>query len=943
VAEKLNNKKDSADARPTMNKDSAEAQDPYSGLKCALDRALYLDEVLKTIRNVNQLIIRVNDEQELLGSACHELVQGRHYKLAWIGYTQKGSFDVKPAAHYGFENEYLSSIKVTWDQSEYGRGATGTAIRTGKPVVIQDILNNPESGQWRKNALERGYRSAAAIPLIIDGVVIGAVNLYSDVAEAFDDAELDLLVELAGDISLGIQKIRQRQELKRAEERYRSTLDSMLEGCQLIGFDWRYLYVNDASARQGRHTRDDLLGCTMMEVYPGIEQTAMFQELRRCMETQVPHRMQNEFTFPDGSKGWFELSMEPVPEGVLILSVDTTESRRAREKLKFSEENFNKSFHSSPAAMRLINVETVRLVDANDNFLKLTGYSREEVIGHTSWELGIFKEEPTAFKERCRILKEKGRFTDFQITVVNKSGEERLCLMSGEALRLGDRLYSLSTLRDITEQRRAEEAIRESEEKLRLVFESAGIGIAVTDLAGVITEAKSKMVQTLGFDTKANLVGKQIYEFIAQPQFADPLHMRRTLGKSIKGVEYNLAKADGTRFPGEFTASALKDAAGNLVGFITVVRDISEWKQAEEQIRLAAEEWRKTFDSITDPISIHDRDYRITRVNMAFADLFKLQPKDVVGKHCYELVHGTTQPPVDCPHRITLETGRPAEVQTFEPKLGRYLDISTSPVINDKGEIVGSVHVMRDITERENMEQQLIIADRLASLGELAAGIAHEVNNPLTGVIGLSQLLLDRDLPGDVKEDLQVVHNEAQRAAKVVKNLLAFARKHTVDRQPINIKEVIIKVLELRAYEQKVNNIKVVTTLAPDLPEILADVFQLQQVFFNLVINAEYFMLEAHKKGTLMITTEKAKKNIRISFTDDGPGIPRDKLEHLFTPFFTTKPVGKGTGLGLSICHGVVTAHGGRIWAESEPGKGTTFIIELPIITTRRKEEAKNE
>jgi signal transduction histidine kinase len=175
------------------------------------------------------------------------------------------------------------------------------------------------------------------------------------------------------------------------------------------------------------------------------------------------------------------------------------------------------------------------------------------------------------------------------------------------------------------------------------------------------------------------------------------------------------------------------------------------------------------------------------------------------------------------------------------------------------------------------------------------------------------------------------VYSEAQRAASVVKNLLTFARKHPPAKQLISVNDVISKVLELRAYEEKVSNIQVITHLALDLPQIMADYFQLQQVFLNIVINAEHFMLEAHGKGTLTITTQKVGGVVRAFFADDGPGIPKENLGHIFDPFFTTKEVGKGTGLGLSICHGIVTAHGGQIYAESEPGKEATFIVELPI------------
>jgi len=233
--------------------------------------------------------------------------------------------------------------------------------------------------------------------------------------------------------------------------------------------------------------------------------------------------------------------------------------------------------------------------------------------------------------------------------------------------------------------------------------------------------------------------------------------------------------------------------------------------------------------------------------------------------------------------------------------------------------------------EQRRAEEQLIITDRLSSIGELASGIAHELNNPLTGVIGFSQLLLNKDLPDEIKEDIEIIYSEARRAADVMKNLLIFARKHPPVKKLINVNSVIEKVLTLRAYEHKVENIQVVTRFADDLPLTMVDDFQMQQVFLDIVINAEHFMREAHQRGTLTITTRRIGDIIRASFRDDGPGIARENLDKIFNPFFTTKEVGEGTGLGLSICHGIVTEHRGNIYARSEPRKGATFVVELPV------------
>jgi len=247
--------------------------------------------------------------------------------------------------------------------------------------------------------------------------------------------------------------------------------------------------------------------------------------------------------------------------------------------------------------------------------------------------------------------------------------------------------------------------------------------------------------------------------------------------------------------------------------------------------------------------------------------------------------------------------------------------------------------VMRYAIERKRMEaekgeieRKAQLASRLASIGELASGAAHEINNPLTGVIGCAQLLLARKgIPEDIRQDVEIINEGAQRVANIVKKLLVFARQTRPEQRYVNINELIRNTLDLQAYALAATNIKVSLQLARDLPMTIADPGQLQQVFLNLIMNAETAMKLAHDKGKLVIKTEHVDNIIRISFKDNGPGIAKENLESIFNPFFTTREVGEGTGLGLSICYGIIKEHGGRIWVESEPGKGATLIIELPV------------
>ena len=219
---------------------------------------------------------------------------------------------------------------------------------------------------------------------------------------------------------------------------------------------------------------------------------------------------------------------------------------------------------------------------------------------------------------------------------------------------------------------------------------------------------------------------------------------------------------------------------------------------------------------------------------------------------------------------------------------------------------------------------------RLASWQQ---ALAHELNNPIAAIQGFAQLLTARnDLDETTKKDLGIIYRESQRAAKITQNLLSFARRHEPEKHLISLNEVIEKTLELRAHQMKVNNIELVVDLAADLPKTMADFFQMQQVFVNIINNAEQAMVEAHGKGRLVVKTQKVGDMIQISFADDGPGISEENMKRIFDPFFTTKEVGKGTGLGLSICYGLVEAHGGRIYARSKLGEGATFVVEIPIV-----------
>lgn len=278
--------------------------------------------------------------------------------------------------------------------------------------------------------------------------------------------------------------------------------------------------------------------------------------------------------------------------------------------------------------------------------------------------------------------------------------------------------------------------------------------------------------------------------------------------------------------------------------------------------------------------------------------------------------------------------GRQTEIRyTPSDRDERWFAVSVTPLPTESEAEVEALLILNDVTEQKQQQEQLQETSRLASVGQLAAGVSHEINNPLTAVLGFSLLALNADLSKEVRSDIERVHTQAERASKIVQNLLSFARKHEPDRQYLQVATVLDRALELKSYDFRTNNIEVSREWSPDLPATMLDEHQMVQVILNILTNAEQAMVMSHGKGRLRVRSFSEGDNIRISISDDGPGISPECLKRVFEPFFTTKEVGQGAGLGLSICYGLVEQHDGHLWGESHPGNGTTFHIEIPIVS----------
>ena len=578
------------------------------------------------------------------------------------------------------------------------------------------------------------------------------------------------------------------------------------------------------------------------------------------------------------------------------------------------------------------------IVFTNTRFDEMFGYGQDELLGkHVSVLNASSVQTPQEVAgEIIQSLEENGTWSG-EIHNIKKDGNTFWCQVNISTFE--HPMYGtvwVAVRQDITDRKRATEKLLESENYYRTIIAAAIDGFWLVDGHGKLLEVNDSYSRMSGYSTQ-ELLSMHISDIEAIETSGDTaVHMQKIMEQGSHNFESRHRRKDGSVFGVEISAQYRETDGGQFVVFL---RDITERKRTEEALKqsesrlLAAQVVAKIGSWETDLLSLKviwsEETYRI----------FELTRESFHQSHPSFLtfVHPDDRARVNSAFEKSFDTLSPNSIEhriVTPSGIVKYVEEHWLIIHDDQERPIRAVGTCQDITERKKLQQQIMAQDRLVSIGQLVAGVAHEINNPLTSVIGFSELLLQRDLPDDVKSDLKIVNDEAQRAATIVKGLLTFSRKQTEGKEPIDINTPVQIVMKLNTHRFAVNNIQVNTHLAEGLPRIMGNSSQLQQVFFNIVMNAEQIMLEAHGKGIMTITTEQVGNIVRVSFADDGPGISPENMKKLFTPFFTTKVVGKGTGLGLSICHGIVTEHGGKIYAESELGKGATFIAELPISKT---------
>lgn len=554
-----------------------------------------LSKAHEAYRTYHETMVRAKNEIELLEGMCRTIVEKGGYRGAWVGCAaQDAARSIRLVAYAGYGETGIEKLEDTWADGPPERGPAGTTIRTGKPTICTNIPTNPAHKSLRDEAAALGYSSMIALPIIASGETIGALSVSAVPRDAFDTNEVLLLTEVAHDISYAIESIRAHEEsgrvkesLRKSEEKFKTLFNSANDAIFIVNFDGRILEVNETACRRLEYTREQLLHLTPMDIdTPECSRRVMnhIDEIQRKGQAvfETTHVTAGGTTLPiELNARVIEFEGKPA---ILSIARDITERKIAGNALHESEEKYSKLFHQSNDAIFIHDLEG-NIIDVNKRVVDYLGYERDEIL-----KMNIRDLHPPEALEKSAVAFEKvGRcgFVNFEIDVRKKSGEVSPVEISSSLFEIDERKVIQGIVRDLTERQKAEKALRESQELYETLVRTSPEAITTTDLSGKITYASPNTLAMHGYERADELIGRYALDLIAPEEHDRAVkNIQRTLTSGfVHNVEYALLKKDGSRFTGELNAALVKDESGKPLFFIATVRDATDRKRMEEQLR----------------------------------------------------------------------------------------------------------------------------------------------------------------------------------------------------------------------------------------------------------------------------------------------------------------------------------------------------------------------
>jgi PAS domain S-box-containing protein len=755
-----------------------------------------------------------------------------------------------------------------------------------------------------------------------------------------------------------ITELRRAEELlKHSEERYRSTLDGMIEGCQLIGADWTYVYVNPAAAAQARMPREQMEGRRMSEVYPGIEQSPLYAVLQECLKQRVHRRLDYEWTYADGSSAWFELSIEPVTDGLFVLSLDITERKRFEAVLRESEERYRDLFDNASDMIQSVGPDG-RFLYTNNAWRKALSYTDEDLA-----QLTLFDVMAPSCREMCierfKDVMNGKQMDGVEATFIAKDGTEVAVEGSVNcSFREGRPVATRGFFRNVTERRRAEEALRAVQERREqleaVVSRSPAVAFKWRADDALTVEFVSDNVRQFGYSPEDFTSGRVRYADILHPhdraRAIDEARQYVEAGVSDFVQQYRIITESGDVRWVEDRTWVPREPDGTIVHHQGIVIDITSRKQAEQELRESERRFREIMENVELAGVTLDPTGNVTFINDFLLRLAGSSRDEVIGRNWFDRFVAEPERPARRMRFLGRVQGDGApyrhenEIVTRAGEL-RTVSWSSTFLRDGQGRICGVTSIGEDVTEERRTRAELAAKNaELLQLNEfknqMLGMAAHDLRNPLA-VIHTASSFLVSDSPKTLSKEKQAdflrrIHANSEFMVKLIDDLLDVARiesgKLELELEPTDLCQLIDDSLGINRVLAEQKNINLQFAAECVIPPIPLDRNKMSQVINNLVTNA----LKFSQSGTgVRVSAARENGRVVVAVADQGQGIPADELSKLFRPFGKTSVRStageKSTGLGLAISRRIVEAHGGHIWAESEVGKGSVFSFSLPV------------
>jgi PAS domain S-box-containing protein len=734
------------------------------------------------------------------------------------------------------------------------------------------------------------------------------------------------------------------------------TFDHLLEGIQIHDFNWRYIYVNNALIKYSHYPKDELLGNTLMDKYPGIENTDLFKILDRCMRNRMSEHFETEFIFPDGSKGDFELSIQPIPEGLFILSIDISERKRTQERFNANEKRFKALVENNYDIISLVD-ESFKVIYLSPSAARILGYTLEEM--QVSRETNaVHPEDREYIASRLQEAKENpGKQVHALFRRQHKNGH--YIWLEGVITNLlhdEEMKGYITNFRDITQQKEAEQKLKLSELYYRSIIEQANDMIYITDpsLTQKFIDINPSGCKMLGY-TKEEFLKLKPIELVFEEDLAkNPIKLDLLKSGAVIINERRLKRKDGTAVETESTGKMSAD--GN---FIVFARNISERKKAEKEIRAlnenlekkvvertieleyiiaelkeSEEKFQKVFRTNAVGIAIaYTQNMHYIDANDTFIEMTGFSRKDLLGRSSLELGMVINIEGREERLKEIRETGSAKNFEmTLRHKSGKaFIILASVETIILKGQM-HSLSFIYDITDRKKAEEQLALANK--ELEAFTYTVSHDLRAPLRAINGYAEILHEDCGPQVNEEGNRLIQNITQNAVKMgnlIDDLLAFSKlgRKEVQKQQADLNEILEEIIT----DMKKNLNHKAEIKFGILHKVMADYNLLYQVLFNLISNGiKYSSLV--RNPVVEISSKERNGEVIVSVRDNGAGFDMKYANKLFGVFqrLHSQEEFEGTGVGLAIVQRIIEKHNGQVYAEGKINEGATFSFSLPNI-----------